>query len=138
MSKRTIRATIPVNHIEKYVELVKKVWEKHTSLGASSPFHANPHVDMARFEELMTAALQKREEALKMHSDAEALMAESRKMMGLGKGQTIDTLGTLYFLLALIRGFLLVKHRTEEKHLVGWGFHLVEGYASVGRKKKKE
>lgn len=138
MSKRTIRVSIPVNHIQKYVDLVQKVWDKHTSLGASSPFHANPEVDMARYEELMTASLQKRDAALKMHAEAEALMAESRNMLGLGKNQTCETQDTLYYLLTSIKGFLLVKHRTEEKHLMHWGFHLVVGFASVGRRAKKK
>lgn len=138
MPKKTVRITIPTNHVKKLADLVSYLWENHVSEGASSPLLNNPLINMTRYEELMTEAVTKRKEALQLHARAEALMQQSRNAFGIGVGQTIQDPDTLYHLLNNIKRFLLVKHPGDEEALSEWGFNVVIGSSSVGAKKKKK
>jgi hypothetical protein len=138
MPRKTVRADIPIDNPRKYTELIKQAWAKHTLLGASSPFHNHPDVNMSRFQQLMDEALQKREQAEALYEEAEALMQESRRLFGNDKGQTINTPDTLYYMLKSMKQLLLVKHQGVEQALEGWGFNVVISTSQVGRKKKKK
>src|SRR4051812_12867609 len=117
MPRVTVRADIPIYDIQKFINLVKKAWSHHMALGAASPFFNHPDIDMNQYDQLKTAALQKREQAEVLYDEAEALMQESRALMGLDKGQTINTKGTLYYLLKSMKMLLLVKHQGVEQSL---------------------
>jgi hypothetical protein len=138
MPKKTVRAKIPVGHPEKLSDLVKDVWKRHENLGASSPFHGSTIINMTRYEQLKNEAIEKRERALELYAEAQALMEESRKAFGTDIGQTINTPNTLYFMLNNIKHMLLVEHKGNEEALSPWGFNVVIGSASVGAKKKKK
>lgn len=138
MSKKTVRITIPTSSPKKLSELVEKVWEHHISLGASSPLQGDTIINMTRFGELKTEALEKRKRALELHAEAEALMMESKVAFGISAGQKISNVDTLYHLLNNIKQFLLVKHSGREEALSPWGFDVVVGSSSVGAKKKKK
>jgi hypothetical protein len=137
MPKKTVRVTIPTAYPEKMSDLVTHLWERHVNMGASSPLHNNPMIDMTRFEELMNEAVGKRREAEKLYAQYKALMAESRIAFGINAGQTLSTTDTLYHFLNNIKHFLLVKSRGNEEALNSWGFDVKVGTSSVGAKKKK-
>ena len=138
MPKKTVRITIPTGYPKKLAELVEKVWDRHVSLGASSPFQDDTIINMTSYEQLKTEALEKRKRALELHAEAEALMMESKVLFGTGPGQKMSNPGTLIHLLNNIKRFLLVKHSSTEEDLSPWGFNVVIGMASVGAKKKKK
>ncbi|MES2619898.1 MAG: hypothetical protein V4615_03525 [Bacteroidota bacterium] len=138
MPKKTIRIAIPTSHPDKLEELVADVWEQHLKLGASSPLAGSVIINMTRYEELKTEALEKRELARKLHAQANALTEQSRNAFGVGMGQSITTPDTLYHELDKIKRILLVAHSGNEEALSEWGFNVVVGSAGVGAKKKKK
>jgi hypothetical protein len=138
MPRKTVKADIPIYNINKFISLIEKAWSKHSSMAASSPFFNHPDIDMARYDQLKTAALQKRAEALRLYDEAEALMQESRQLMGIDKGQTVNTVDTLYYMLKSMKMLLLVKHQGVEESLQSWGYNTVIRMSPVGRKKKKK
>jgi hypothetical protein len=137
MPKKTVRVTIPTDQPEKMSDLVTHLWNTHVNMGASSPLHNNPFINMTRFEQLMNEAVGKRQEAEKLYAQYKTLMAESRIAFGINKGQTLSTTGTLYHFLNNIKQFLLVRSRGNEEELNIWGFDVRVGTSSVGAKKKK-
>ena len=138
MPKKTVRITNPTGYVNDLTHLIERVWQQHVTLGASSPFAASSIIDMTKYEALMTEALEKRARAIELHAEAEALMGESRNLLGIGAGQKIHTEGTLYNLLNKIKHLLLIKHSGVEEDLSPWGFNVVIGSSSVGAKKKKK
>jgi hypothetical protein len=137
MPRVTVRADIPILRIDKFIALIEKAWNKHTSMGATSPFHNHPDIDMSRYEQLKNAALQKRKEALEHYEQAQELMQESRRLLGIDKGQTVNTRDTLYYFLKSMKMVLMVKHQGVEEGLTPWGYNVVIGSSGVGRRKKK-
>jgi hypothetical protein len=138
MPRKTVRADIPIDNPGKFSDLIKQAWAKHALLGAASPFHNHPDINMTRFQQLMDESLQKRTQAEALYEEAEALMQQSRVLWGNDKGQTINTPDTLYYMLKDIKQLLLVKHQGVEQSLEGWGFNVVISLSQVGRKKKKK
>jgi hypothetical protein len=137
MPRKTVRADIPVSNMDKFIELIEKAWKQHTALGNSSPFFNHPDINMTRYNQLKTAALQKRADALALYDEAESLMQQSRVLLGIDKGQTVNTVDTLYYMLKSMKMILLVKHQGVEQSLEAWGYNTVVSSSAVGRRKKK-
>jgi hypothetical protein len=137
MPRKTVRVDIPVHQPDKYMTLVERVWKKHDDLGISSPLHNSTVVDMTDFEAKLNQAQEYRKQALEHYATAQKLMQESRVLMGLEDGQTINTKGTLYYMLDLVKRTLMTVHMGNEESLSEWGFNVVVRMANVGRKRKK-
>src|SRR6478609_2978043 len=127
MPKKTVKVTIPINNVDELSELIKFVWKTHVNMGTSSPFHNNPLINMARYEELMNTALTKRKESQQKHHEALLTMAEARKAFGTEIGQSLSSEDTLYRYLYSIKHFLLFKHSANEERLFDWGFKVKIG-----------
>jgi hypothetical protein len=137
MPRKTVRVDIPVHRPDDFTKLLKSVREQHAQLGSSSPLFNSTVVDMAAFDAKTTQALALREEAQKLYAQAQARMQDSRVLMGLDEGQTINTEGTLYYMLDLVKRTLLTHYPGVEETLSTWGFNVVIRHANVGRKRKK-
>jgi hypothetical protein len=137
MAKVSLRVPLPFKYPDKLVDLMKGVVKKHEALAASSPLNNPSFIDMADFKAKLLAADELREKSIAARADAEAYMAQARMILGTAIGQSINTTGTLYFLLDLIKRILLVKYRGQEENLSMYGFEVVIGSTKpVGPKKK--
>ncbi|MES2620969.1 MAG: hypothetical protein V4615_08955 [Bacteroidota bacterium] len=137
MGRTSARIPIPTANPRKMTELVKHIWNKHTTLGASSPFNGNTLVDMALYEQLMNEAHEKRTKALEYYAEAQSLMDEWRTLTGINKGQTINSPKTLYNLVDSVKRLLLVKAADNREELSTWGFDVVVRMSKHPVRKKK-
>ena len=64
-------------------------------------------------------------------------MQQARQVLGIDVGQTIDTLGTTYSDVDLIKGRLLNKFKGTEEALSQYGFNVVISTAKAPTKKPK-
>ena len=137
MARKTIRVEIPVKKPNEFSKLLKKISEQHTTLGNASPLANNLKVDMNDFENKRNNADQKRSDAEKLRAQSEQAMKEAQTIYGTAKGQTINTPGTLYNMVGIIRDILLVTYKDNEEELSKWGFNVVIGQARSPKRKPK-
>lgn len=139
MGRVTIRIPLYKAYPEKFITLMKHVVRKHEEMGASSPLNDASVIDMADFKAKLEAADALRTESEALRGEAEAKMDQARKILGTSVGQTINTEGTLFYLIDIIKRVLLTKYRGEEESMSPFGFDVVKGKAkSGGRTKKKK
>jgi hypothetical protein len=137
MARKAVRIDIPIRVVDRYIKLIDRVCQKHTQLGPASPLLNHPRIDMADFELKKSQALAFRNEARELDQRAQVLMEKSRVLLGMNAGQNINTEGTLYFTLDLIRGVLKGVHMGQEEALSEWGFNVVVSMVK-GRKLKNK
>lgn len=136
MARRTTRVEIPLNKPEEFSKLLNNIQKKHEDMDTDSPFANDPDLNMTEFvDKLSTAdALRKKSELLKQQS--ENAMEQARIIYGTDKGQTVNTKGTLYYMLDLAKKALLRKHKGNEEALGEYGFKVVTGTAKSPAKKE--
>lgn len=135
--KVSLRVPLPKGHPDKFIQIMKDIVEEHEQLGAASPLSDPAFVDMVDFKQKLLQADALREASLAARADAEAYMDQARAILGTNTGQTINTNGTLYYMLDTIKKVLLVKNKGTEQNLEHFGFHVVRGATKkVGRKRK--
>ena len=137
MAKVSLRIPLPKGHPEKFVQLMRDIVKQHEALGPSSPLNDTSVVDMADFKAKLLEADALREESIQHRADAEATMGHAKAILGITQGQSINTDGTLYYMLDKIKRQLIIKNKGVEQNLEHFGFHVVRGTTKkVGRKKK--
>ncbi len=137
MSKKTVRIKIEFKNPGKFIDLLQGVVERHEELGNSSPLKDNGMIDMDDFKVKLEQAVELRNESLRLRALSESKMAQARVILGTHLGQTINTEGTLYYLINLVKKYLLVRFAGVEEELTPFGFNVVIGIASgIGRKRK--
>ena len=132
MAKKNVRVEIPIHKPDEFVKLAKN------ALAAHDADPANSDLSPEEAEELRTLYTQIddiRSRSAALHAQAEALSQEAQTLMGNAKGQTVNTHGTLYFLITGIRDKLLVKFRGLEEALSKYGFNVVIGTSKKATKK---
>lgn len=137
MARRTVNVKIEIRKPEDFLALCEAVLEKHLALGAASPFAAGDLVDMTDYQNRLTQARQKRNEALEYYAMAEAAMAQSRHLIGSHTGQYSTTPGTLLNSTLNIKKILLALNTINPEALSEWGFNVVVGLAKSPKSKKK-
>jgi len=120
--KRTVRAKIPKNSADKMLDLCEAITEKHEALGAGSPIVI---VDMAAFKNRHLQARADHNLGVDKHKEAEGKTQNMIRIIGTGKGQKINTEGTLYYIIGRVRSRLLDLHKNHEEQLEQWGFNIV-------------
>ena len=137
MAKRTVQIKLETQKPEIFLKVCEDIVAQNTALGITSPFADGTLVNMANYAATVALARQKREEALEHYAIAEAAMAESRKLIGTGAGQTSLTPGTLFNLTGSIKKILLALNQVNPEALSLWGFNVVVRMAkNPGRRKK--
>jgi hypothetical protein len=136
MAKKTVRVDIPSKSPDAMLDLGKKIVKKHKADGAASPLTGGD-VDMALFEANVLKADTFRADAADLYAAAEKKMQEARKVLGIDVGQSINTLGTTYSDMDLIKGRLLNKNKGTEEALSLYGFNVVISTAKAPTKKTK-
>jgi len=137
MAKRVTRIKLPIRDPETFLTLCEDIVEQNNELGATSPFAGDDLVNMTKYADRVTLARQKRTEALEHYAIAEAAMGHYRELVGIHKGQDIQTIGTLYNVTANIKKILLAINNVNPEALSLWGFDVVVRSAkNPGRRKK--
>ena len=132
MARRTVRVTIPTSKPDDFVKLVATMIAAHDAAPDQSDLSPE---EVAELRELYTQARDLRDRSAALHAEAEALSQKAQTLMGVAKGQSINTRGTLYFLVSGIRAKLLLKYRGLEENLSKYGFNIVIGMSKTPTKK---
>ena len=136
MARRTIKINLQARNPEKFLTLCEAIVTKNTTLGPSSPLADGELLDMVQYADQMSRAKALREKALEHYALAEAAMYESRNLIGINDGQTVDTPETLLFYTNRIKKWLLALAPVNPKELSPWGFDVVVGEAKKPKRKK--
>jgi hypothetical protein len=137
MAKVISRIPLYPNKPDKFIQLMKDIVAQHEELGASSPLHNSTIIDMAAFKLKLEKADGLRNESIKARARAEAKMNQARSLLGTNAGQTINTTGTLYYDLDLIKKLMMVTYRECLEEMSDFGFDVVIDTAKgIGRPKK--
>ncbi|HRI29242.1 MAG TPA: hypothetical protein PK239_18985 [Chitinophagales bacterium] len=107
---------------QQITELGNKIWQKHLADGAASPI---PPILLNGFEPLLNQATTLVTQSAQMLKDAESATQTRNKLLGLGKGKTRRTEGTLLHVVVCVRNILLGYFRGQEKSLGLWGFTVI-------------
>jgi hypothetical protein len=132
MSRKNVRVEINTSSPDDFVNQSKLLLKKHKELGDESPLRI---LDMGTFEAKLADADAQREESKTLKNKSEIKMQEAMINLGIGKGQTIDTPGTIYHLLTQSRDLLLSINKGKEEALSEWGLKTVVTTSTPGRKK---
>ena len=132
--RRTVRAEIPIKSPDKMLDLCEDVTKKHEALGGESPIVI---VDMADFKTSHLQARADHDLGIDKHKEAEGKTQKAIRIIGTGKGQKINTEGTLYFIIGRVRSRLLDLHKNEEEQLEQWGFNIVITETLLNRPDKR-
>ncbi|HEX3009331.1 MAG TPA: hypothetical protein VHO90_17125 [Bacteroidales bacterium] len=134
MSRPTVKVEIPIGKPDDFLTLAAQIAAKNTELGENSPVKA---LNMSNFGANVTKAKGFRDEATKLHKQAETLNEQSRVVLGISENQNSQIEGTVYNLITRVRDILLGIYRGQEEKLNEWGFKIVGGTSTAGRKASK-
>jgi hypothetical protein len=134
MARKNVRVKIPVKKLDKLIKLGEDIKAKHVALGVNSPLD---NAFVAELDGRTQDAKTKRKDAAAAAAKSQALNNQARVILGVDKGQTSNTGGTVLYLLTSARGMLLNKYRGTEESLSEFGFEVVISQSTPGRKKKK-
>jgi hypothetical protein len=101
------------------IELADKIIAKHVLDGAASPLAG---LDMADFTAKNTEAASKDALGKQLNRDKEKATGERDLALGIGRGQKVDTPGTVKFYATSARDALLGYNKGREFNLGDWGF----------------
>jgi nitroreductase len=132
MGRRTVRAEISTKKPDEFMKLVATMIAAHDAAPDQSDLSPE---EVAELRELYTQTRDLRDRSAALHAEAEALSQKAQTLMGAAKGQSINTRGTLYFLVSGIRAKLLLKYRGLEEQLSKYGFNVVIGMSKTPTKK---
>ncbi len=128
--KRTVAIDIPLGSPTDMIELAANINKRHTALGVNSPLTGK--VDMLLFAGVTQDAKDFYEKAENNRIEKEAKNNQLANLLGYAEGQTIDTPGTTYYNIGLIRDLLLATYSEKPKELLYWGFEVHIGSSSHG------
>jgi len=135
MPKINVKVEMPRHSPDKFIKLNKRIIKKHEELDEDSPLK---ELDMARVKSQTMQAETIRDEAAKLHAQAESLNQKALLLLGIGKGQNSYTEGTVYFEDILVRNRLLQVYKNAEETLSMFGFKVVIRKSKMPKRKKKE
>jgi len=135
MPRKNVRVFIPKNSPDKLIELNKRIIERHEQLGEDSPLK---ELDMDTVKNKTFRAVEIRDEAARLHGQAEALNEEARQLLGMDIDQNSYTEGTVYNLDILIRNRLLLVYMNREEAMSTFGFNVVIRMSKMPKKRKKK
>ena len=134
MSRKTVRIELPDGRPDDLIILGKKLTDKHTELGASSP------LDETRMTKLAAAlgiAGQNNDAAKTADGVAQKARQVRDTALGMASGQNAQTKDTVLYLVTKSRDELLLAHEDNEEALTEFGFTVVVGTAKAPTRKPK-
>lgn len=127
MAKTSIRIEIPSNRPDELINLATKIEKKNAELGDKSPINS---LNMSGFSAALKIAKEKKEEARRLHEEAEKLNQEANLALGLDRTQNSKTTDTVLNIVTSARDILVGLNRGKEENLNTWGFKVVNGAAA--------
>ena len=125
MARKTTRVDIPGNP-DELLKLLGQVLKKHEADGANSPLKS---LDMTLFASLLATASAANDASADLYRQAKIQTDIRDAAFG-----TIQTSGSELFVLSQIRNLLLAIYQENPRMLGDWGFDVIEGESSGGRK----
>lgn len=125
MARREIKVTIARRNIDLLLKLAANILQRHADMGPASPL--NGQLDVAALTDLHNRALAARNEAVKTTAAKEALNEKARAIIGMAKGQTRLTTGTLYWHVNRVHHFMKFHYKGNEEQAGLWGFKVTIG-----------
>lgn len=132
MARKVVRMDIPTSEPEKLIEFASRVLERHKKLKDKSLLK---ELDMEDFEKKLQQIVAKRKEAKELRQKSEALMEEAQKLLGMAKGQTKDSKGTIIYYLTKGRDILKLRLDNIENSSI-YGYETVVKIVSKKKLKK--
>ena len=130
MARRNVRVDVPISSPEEMKTLVEAILAKVDDGTAAAELDSDK-IDTLRAQD--TINNKARTEGRLLHGKAEAKTEEADKALGVDKGQSINTVDTIYNIVALhVRETLLLVHQGEEEKLSKYGFNVVISGSSSG------
>lgn len=130
MRNHKARVKIP-RKAESLLDLGEGIIVEHNVDPTNSPLNA---LDMADFTQKVTAARAKQNEAKQLRMDSETATQDRNHLLGLKKGQSSTTEGTVLNYVTRTRDILLGVHKGKEQHLGDYTFQVDDS----PRKKNKD
>ncbi len=125
---------IPRKSPDKLIELNENIIERHEELGDDSPLE---ELDMAGLKNNVQQAKELRSQARDFYAKAQAMNEEARQLLGIDKGQSTFTEGTIYYMDTRIRDLLLFRFPGREEQLSTYSFNVVVSMSKLPKRKKK-
>ncbi len=119
---RRIRVNIPRTSPDKLMHLGEAIVTKHNDMGGTSPLD---NAEVTELETAVAAARLLEEEADELHAEGENLNQQADTLLGIAKGQTLQTEGTVYYIIDDVRDKLLLVNEDNEEALSEYGFKVV-------------
>ena len=135
MPKRNVKVEIPLSSPNKMISMNELIIERHEELGDDSPLK---ELDMDDVKNKVQEAKELRSQAKMKHAEAEALNQKARKILGIDKGQSSFTEGTIYYLDTRIRNLLLFRYPGREEQLSRFGMNVVINMSKMPKRKEKK
>ncbi len=123
MSRKDVRVDIPIGSIDKSVVLADAILAKHIAMGVNSPLTGQ--VDMTVFGTVITDIKASRTPAISDGRQKEAWNEEALRIIGIGKGQSLQDSGTVYWYINKVHHFFIFKFKGNEEQASLWGFNVV-------------
>src|SRR3990172_12923401 len=122
MTRVNVKIGIPVHSPDKFLKLCDRTVGRNTELGVDTPIH---DVNMVVFAGKVEDAKTLKSDARKLHEKRQAKNGEGSKKLGIGKGDSSRTEGTVLYFITDIRDVLLRKNRQNPQNLELWGYEVV-------------
>lgn len=134
MPKRNVRVDIPRKSPDKLIRLNEAIIVRHEELGDDSPLE---EFDMAGLKNNVQQAKELRSQAKGFYAKAQTLNEQARQLLGIDKGQSTFTEGTVYYMDTRIRDLLLFRNPGGEEELSTYSFNVVVSLSKLPKRKKK-
>lgn len=138
MARKTVRITIPSSKPDDFSKLLNNIVTQDTQLGDKSPLKGDSDIDMPDFVTKLAQADNFHQQSENLKAQSEDLMQRAKTIYGTGVGQNINTPGTLYYILDIIKQTLLKKNKGNEDALSRFGFSVVIGQSKSPVPKNKK
>lgn len=119
---RRIKVNIPRTSPDKLMHLGEAIIAKHNAPGSDSPLDDE---EVGELETRVIAARLLEQQAKDLHEEGENLNEQADTLLGIAKGQSLQTKGTVYYLIDDVRDKLLLVHEDNEEALSEYGFKVV-------------
>ncbi len=125
-SKGELKVILP-SEAEELLKLSKKILAKNSSDGPGSPLK---NLDMAQLQNLYDVAKPKFDYIDKLRKGSQTATEAGNNRLGISKGQTTKTSGTVLYFVCSVRDILTGIYRGNERNLSDWGFSIVAATAA--------
>ena len=126
MARKTVRIDIPKGSPDGVLSLMEGIIAKEGDPTGTPKVDAQTR---SQIEQVVNQAKPLHLRAAALFAEAQGLIMQRDRLLGLAPGQTMESEGTGLFLVASARDQLLTKNKGVEENLSAYGFNVVVGTA---------